>query len=116
MKKSWDNWELLAIEYLKKNGYHLIDTNFKFSIFWEIDLILKKDEITVFVEVKYRSNDKFWTWTESIWASKKRKILKTIEYYSVKNKINLEKIRFDVISIEKMEKSFRLTHFRNESL
>lgn len=116
MKKTWDKAELLAIEYLKKNEYHLIDTNFKFSTFWEIDLICKKDDIFIFVEVKYRSNDKFWEGIESIWKTKKLKLLKTIEYFCVRNNIDFEKIRFDVISITKEEKSFKLVHYKNQSL
>ncbi len=116
MKKSWDKAELLAIEYLKKNGYKLIETNFKFSIFWEIDLICSFQDLTIFIEVKYRSNDKFGEWIESIWKSKKLKLLKTIEYFCVWHHINFEKIRFDVISITKEEKSYKLVHYKNQSL
>lgn len=116
MKKSWDKAELLAIEYLKKNKYNLLETNFKFSTFWEIDLICKKDDFFVFVEVKYRSSDKFWEGIESIGKTKKKKILKTIEYFCITHHVNFEKIRFDVISIEKRETSFRLVHYKNQSL
>lgn len=116
MKKSWDNWEILAIEYLKKNWYFLVDTNFKFSIFWEVDLICKKDDLTIFIEVKYRSSEKFWTGEESITKSKLFKLQKTIEYYCVKHHINFEKIRFDVISITKQEKSHKLIHYKNQKL
>lgn len=116
MKKSWDKAEILAIEYLKKNWYHLLDTNFKFSTFWEIDLICKQEDFTIFFEVKYRSSEKFWTWEESINFRKKQKILKTIEYFCAKNRISLEKIRFDVILITKWEKSFKLVHYKNQSL
>lgn len=116
MKKSWDKAEIIAIEYLKKNWYQLIETNFKFSIFWEIDLICIKDDLTVFIEVKYRSSDKFWIWEESITASKLKKLEKTIYYYCFWHHINLEKIRFDVISITKWEKSYKLVHYRNQKL
>ncbi|MBT3728671.1 hypothetical protein HOB94_03275 [bacterium] len=38
---------------------------------------------------------------ESITANKLRKCRKTVEYYVVKNKLDFEKIRFDVITILK---------------
>jgi len=116
MKKSWDKAEILAIEYLKRNSYKLLETNFKFSIFWEVDLICEYDNLTVFVEVKYRSNDKFWDGIESIWKTKKLKLLKTIEYRCVWHHIDFEKIRFDVISITKDKKSYKLVHYKNQAL
>lgn len=115
MKKSWDIWEIIAIEYLKKNWYQLLDTNFKFSIFWEIDLILKKDDLTIFVEVKYRKNDKFWTGEESISSSKLAKLEKTVYYYAFWHHIDIEKIRFDIISITRWEKSYTLIHYKNQA-
>lgn len=116
MKKSWDKAEILAIEYLKNNSYKLLETNFKFSIFWELDLICEKDDLIVFIEVKYRSSDKFGTWEESITKNKLFKLQKTIEYRCVWHHINFEKIRFDVISITKGEKSYKLVHYKNQSL
>lgn len=116
MKKSWDKGELIAIEYLKKNDYYLIETNFKFSIFWEIDLICKYNNLTVFIEVKYRKNSNFWVGEESITKNKLFKLQKTIEYYCVWHWISFEKIRFDVISITKQEKSYKLIHYKNQSL
>jgi len=59
-KKTGDEWELIAIKYLQDKWYKLLDTNYKFGRFWEVDLIVKKDDLTVFIEVKYRSNDNFW--------------------------------------------------------
>lgn len=116
MKKLWDKAELMAIEYLKRNNYNILDTNFKFWRFGEIDIIASSSDITTFIEVKYRSNDTFWSAEESISKQKKYKILKSIEYYCLKNNINLEHIRFDVIVILKKIDSFRLIHYKNQEL
>lgn len=116
MKKLWDKGEIIAIEYLKKNWYTLLETNFKFSTFWEIDLICNFEGITIFIEVKYRSSEKFWIWEESITSAKLFKLKKTIEYYCVWHNINFEKISFDVISLLKWEKSYKLTHYKNQAL
>ncbi len=116
-KKIWDKAELIAIDYMQKKWYKLITTNFKFWKVWEIDLIFSsQDKKIIFVEVKYRSSERFWMWEESINFFKKRKLLKTIQNYCFLEKIDLENIRFDVISIEKKQKSYRLTHYKNESL
>lgn len=112
-KQKGDEWELIAIKYLQKNNYHIKDTNFKFGRFWEVDIIAFKDWITIFLEVKYRHSIKFWTPEESITKFKLFRFRKTIEYYIVKNHLNFEKIRFDVITILKQEKSYKLTHYKN---
>ena len=98
-KKIWDLWELQAIKYLKQKWYDIVETNFRFSKVWEIDIVAKIWEITVFVEVKYRKNDRFWYWEESITYAKRQKLRKTINYYVMVKKLDYEKIRFDVISI-----------------
>jgi len=55
----------------------------------------------VFIEVKYRSNDRFGTAEESITKSKLHKCLKTVEYYCKRNRVDFEQIRFDVITVTK---------------
>ena len=112
-KKIWDQWELIAIKYLQDKWYKLLDTNFKFGRFWEVDLIVQKDGITVFLEVKYRTNTRFWAPEESLTPYKLYKCKKTVEYYCKKNRIDFELIRFDAITILKQEKSHRLKHYRN---
>lgn len=99
MKKSWDQGEIMAMNYLKNKWYQLLETNFKFGIIWEIDIIAKLWNLYVFVEVKYRQNDRFWTGEESINYAKKQKIKKTINYYCLTKRIDLEQIRFDAITI-----------------
>ncbi len=112
-KQTWDNWEIIAIKYLQKKLYNILDTNFKFWRFWEIDLIAKKDDFTIFIEVKYRNNTNYWIPEESITLNKLKKCRKTVEYYVLKNKLDFEKIRFDVITILKWEKSYKVTHYKN---
>ena len=112
-KKVWDNWELIAIKYLQKNGYELLTTNFKFWRFWEIDLISFKGWITIFIEVKYRNSTYFWLPEESITKNKLSKCRKTVEYYCKKNSIDFEKIRFDAIAILKWLDSYKITHYKN---
>ncbi len=116
-KKIWDKAEIIAINYMQKRGFDLITTNYKFWKVWEIDLIFRGDYWKIiFVEVKYRSSDKFWIWEDSIDYHKKFKLLKTIQNYCYTKRINEENIQFDVISIVKGEISYKLTHYKNQSL
>lgn len=89
----------MAIKYLKEKWYKILETNYKYSVIWEIDIISELWELFVFIEVKYRKNDKYWYWEESINFSKKQKIKKTIENYVFVNNLDFENVRFDVISI-----------------
>ncbi|PID87660.1 hypothetical protein CSB07_00210 [Candidatus Gracilibacteria bacterium] len=112
-KKIGDVGELTAIKYLQSKGYKILDTNFKFGRFGEIDIICEKNSITVFLEVKYRLNEKYGIGEESITKYKLSKLKKTIDFYCVKNSIDFEKIRFDAITILKKEKFFRIKHYKN---
>lgn len=112
-KNKGDKGELYAIKYLQSSWYKIIDTNFKYSIFWEIDIIALEDWIYCFIEVKYRTNTKFWLPEESITKSKLSKLRKTIEYYVIKNWIDFEKIRFDIITILQEWREYKLNHYKN---
>ena len=112
-KKIGDIGEVLAIEYLQRHSYRILDTNFKFGRFGEVDIIAQKESMTVFLEVKYRSSSLFGSPEESITPQKLYKCRKTVEYYSKKNNINFEQIRFDVIAIVKSDHKYRITHYKN---
>lgn len=115
-KQKGDLWEVLAIKYLQKHRYKIIETNYKFWRFWEIDIIAQKDGKYFFIEVKYRSNENFSTAEESITKSKLFKLEKSIYSYCMKNKIDLENICFQVIAILKQKTSHRITHYKNISM
>jgi len=75
-----------ACKYLKSLGYEIKERNF-YSKFGEIDIIALKDRILHFVEVKSGKN------FEPIYAitpKKLDKIIKTINYYILKKRVNLE--------------------------
>jgi len=91
--------EKLAQKFLEKKGYKILDTNFS-TKFGEIDIIAKKGNFIVFVEVRSKSYSYFGKPFETVDKNKIKKILKTAQIYiSNKNLQNLD-VRFDVISIE----------------
>ena len=112
-KQIGDRAELMAIEYLQRHDYTVLDTNFKFGRFWEIDIIARKDNYTTFFEVKYRSSEKFWVAEESITKSKLFKIRKSAEVYCKKHTIDFEYMKIEAIIIEKHADKHRIKHYRN---
>jgi len=117
MKKSGDIWEVMAIKYLQLKWYKILETNFKYWRVGEIDIVTQKDGITIFIEVKYRSNFIFWTAEESITKRQLFKIQKTLEFYCMKNHVDFEEIRFDVICINRLDDgTHKFNHYVNETL
>lgn len=65
----------------------------------EIDLIMQQQQVLVFIEVRYRADNKHGSGAESITYQKQRKLRKTAEHYLQKNFANCPPdCRFDVIS------------------
>jgi len=76
--------EQKACDYLIEKGYELIDKNFR-SRMGEIDLVVKKGQILVFVEVKLKTSDKFGTPEEMITPAKIGKVRKMAEFFLLKH-------------------------------
>ncbi len=92
--------EALACVFLESKGFHIVEKNFRCR-FGEIDIIAKKENMLVFVEVKYRKNAKQGHPEEAVDWRKQRVIRKVGEYYLCKSKLGIyQPCRFDVIAIE----------------
>lgn len=92
------NYEKIAGEYLTKQGYQILEYNF-YSRHGEIDIIAKHQGYLVFVEVKYRENDKSGHPLEAVSVSKQRTISKCAFYYLQKHHLQDISVRFDVVGI-----------------
>lgn len=100
--------EQKAIEYLKEKGYLILNKNYQCSI-GEIDIICKKNNVIVFVEVKQRETLKFGHPREAVTPYKINKIKMVATNYLKFNKLTNQKIRFDVIDIL----ADKITHIEN---
>ena len=93
--------EEVAIKYLEENGYQIIQKNF-YCKTGEIDIIAKDEDYFVFIEVKYRTSDKYGLPTEAVNFHKMRKITRAAMFYMLKNNISTNiPIRFDVVVLLK---------------
>ena len=71
-KEIGDYFETKAKDYYTENGYEFLNKNYRFG-HREIDLIFKKDNLLIFVEVKYRSSSLFGNPED--WVNEKKQIL-----------------------------------------
>lgn len=85
-----DIGESIALNYLQKLGYELLERNFRGKR-GEIDIIMTKGVVIVFVEVKYRRQGSFGYSAYSITESKKKKLYKIAEEYLTEKHLCLER-------------------------
>lgn len=90
--------ESLAAEFLRKKGYKLLCHSFVCRM-GEIDLIVKKKQVIVFVEVKLRKNAEFAQALEFVGKQKQNRIKTAAKLYLSKNDCMDVPTRFDVIEI-----------------
>ncbi len=90
--------ESLAVKYLKNNGHKILELNYS-CVYGEADIISLDDDVYVFTEVKTRTGDKFGLPSEAVTLSKQKRYVKIAEYYTYKNDLLSEAVRFDVIEI-----------------
>lgn len=105
-----DCGEDLACEYLKKNGYEILERNVHFSKFCEIDIIAKYKNKIVFIEVKTRKSDGFGKPLESITKTKYENIKKGVLFYIQENKI--KNYQIDAIGIT-LKPELKIEHIKN---
>lgn len=90
--------EDIAVEYLKKKGYKVLERNFRKG-YGEIDIICTKSNVLVFVEVKTRTSETYGTPFESITSWKLKPLIKTAQYYSMLHPELPNELRLDAISV-----------------
>ncbi len=91
--------EELAKNFLIKNGYEILETNYRYSRMAEIDIIASKKDILHFVEVKTRQSKNFGTPIEAINQSKLNNIYTCAKFYLKNSKKHYKKIQIDAIGI-----------------
>lgn len=97
--------EAFASKYLQIKGYEIVSRNFRCNM-GEIDIIARLGDAISFIEVKTRAGEGYGYPEEAVTEIKKRHIIKTANYYIMKNDLSEFDVQFDVISVE-------LTHIKN---
>ncbi len=97
--------EQIAVDFLIRNNYSIIKTNYRVGRIGEIDIIAKDGEYICFVEVKTRNSYDFGIPSEAVNPEKQHKI-KTVAsiYLSNTGKTN-SCVRFDIVEIKMKKKN-----------
>lgn len=106
--------EKLARDFLKKKGYNILKTNFRCQ-FGEIDIIARKKEYLVFIEVRTKTNSNFGHPEESITLAKKKKLVASALLYLSAQQIATVLWRIDFVAVElnQKDKPVRIELFEN---
>ena len=89
--------EDFAIIHLLKNGYQVLEKNWRYKHL-EIDLIALQNDTLVIIEVKLRSSNAFGQPEDFVSIKKQKNTIKAAHAYIIEKNLNYE-TRFDIISI-----------------
>ncbi len=104
--------ERIARGYLEAKGFVFIRANYSCR-FGEIDVIFRKSEVLVFVEVKLRTGNEYFP-HESVNFVKQRKLILTAEDFLQRRELLGEvDWRFDVVEIVLAGSHAKVRHFEN---
>ncbi|MGB6977356.1 MAG: YraN family protein [Gammaproteobacteria bacterium] len=109
-----------ACRFLQEKGLRLVAKNYACKL-GEIDLIMLDRQTLVFIEVRYRANQRYGSGAETVTLPKQHKLAKTAQFYlqyhaTAKN----SDCRFDVVAltqinpkpnIEWIKNAFQISHF-----
>lgn len=90
--------EILVCRHYLKNGYAILDTNYRCR-FGEIDIVAKKEDTIVFIEVKTREKQTDYTAKDAVTPAKQQRLKSTALMYISSNKFDDEFVRFDVAEV-----------------
>lgn len=103
--------ENAAAEYLVKKGYEVLERNYRYRRA-EVDLIVRKKNWLVFVEVKTRTGNAFGFPEEFVNREKEENILSAAEEYMYK--IDWQgNVRYDIVSVLWTGVDREIAHFED---
>ena len=100
--------EELAVEFLRKERYRILETNWMFQKA-EIDILAQKENILAVVEVKTRSSLDFGLPQDFVKPKKIQLLVKAVDAFVSERDLDIQ-VRFDIIAVHKEDKSFVIEH------
>lgn len=90
--------EARAAAWYRSHGYRVIATNWRCRE-GELDLVVRRGRVVVFVEVKTRRTDRFGVPAEAVTVAKQRRIRLLASRFLQASDLRPGELRFDVVSI-----------------
>jgi len=116
MKKTGDRGEQIAAEYLKSEGYVILERNWRGNREIkspEIDIIASKDNTIVIVEVKTASTTKFGSPQEWITIHKRKRLIEGARAYQAIEQPADSGFRFDAVLVDISVRPPSINHIVN---
>ena len=106
--------EKLAVNFLLKNGYNILETNYRY-LKAEVDIIARKGDTICAVEVKTRSTPDFGNPQDFVKPKQIALLVSAINNYVETLKLDVE-VRFDIVAIIKNKQGTKLEHIEDAFL
>ena len=106
--------EELAVEFLQKKGYQILERNWRFKKA-EIDIISLKNDVLAVIEVKTRSTSYFGNPQDFVNEKKIQLLVEAVNEYVISKDLDVD-VRFDIVAILKSKNSFNVEHLEDAFL
>lgn len=103
--------EELAVDHLIKNGYRILERNYRYQKA-EVDIIAQKENVLSVIEVKTRSSIDFGLPQDFVKPKQIRNLVKAVDEYVNTNALEVE-VRFDIIAISKAKSDYAVEHLED---
>ena len=106
-----DYGEVLACDFLKKHHHSILEQNYRYKR-GEIDIICAKEDVLIFVEVKFRKSAAFG-FPEDVVNDSKAELIQLVAENYIEQVDWKKEIRFDIISIIGNKIKTDIKHFKD---
>lgn len=106
--------EDLAVEFLQKKGYKILERNWRFKKA-EVDIISLKKDVLAIIEVKTRSSNYFGNPQDFVNPKKIQLLVEAINQYVTTKDLDVE-VRFDIVAILKNNNKLEIEHLKDAFL
>ncbi|WJR32116.1 YraN family protein [Mycobacteroides immunogenum] len=101
--------EELAADYLRQHEFTILDRNWRCR-YGEIDIVVSRGELLVFVEVKTRTGEGFGTPAEAVTYAKLRRLRRLAGIWLAAQRGSWSSVRIDVIEVRLGGAAPEITH------
>lgn len=103
--------EEIALRLLQEKKYIIHERNWRY-LHKEVDIIAQEGHELVFVEVKFRTSDRYGTAVQGVNSAKRTNLIVAANYYVRSKRINLS-TRFDIIAVDMLpEGGYKVEHIK----
>ncbi len=103
--------ERLAAQLLEEKGYTILERNYRYKRS-EIDLIVRREDWLIFVEVKTRTSDAFGFPEEFVDANQRKKIFEGADYFMFITQWS-GNVRYDIVAVNLEHDQPRIHHIED---